>query len=138
MHKYSNADRIRILVADDYRAARSALAIFLGVHEEMELVGEASTGDEAVTLAGELKPDVILMDLEMPGMNGLLATCAIKRLYPHVKIIVFTGTSTDNNLQILETGANQVMRKSVPGEELVAAIHRVASRPQPRMLTGQD
>lgn len=132
MRKYPSTDRIRILIADDYRAARSALAIFLGVYEEMDLVGEAATGDEAITLAGELQPDVILMDLEMPGMDGLLATNAIKQRYPDVKIIVLTGASTGSDLHLIEAAANQVMRKSVPGDELVAAIHRIAAIPVPK------
>lgn len=120
MHEWTRP--VRVLVADDYEAARRALAIFLGVHDELELVGEARTGAEAVRLAGAVEPDIILLNLDMPDMNGLLATSTIKHLYPEVKVIVFCSPYADLDDPILAAGASRVMRKSVRGDELLAAI----------------
>ena len=79
--------RIRVIVVDDHSVIRGGLRLFLLAFDDMELVGEASGGEEAVRLCDQLHPDVVLMDLVMPGMNGVEATHAIRERYPQVQVI---------------------------------------------------
>ena len=85
---------IKILLADDHAVVRSGLSKYLLVNKDLELVGEANDGAEAVTLVGLHKPDVVLMDLLMPVMDGISATREIHQKYPQVKVIVLTSFST--------------------------------------------
>lgn len=82
---------IRVLVADDHQVIRLGLRTFLNLDVDLELVGEARDGGEAVEMAGRLKPDVVLMDLVMPGMDGIAATAAIRRDWPDIEVIALTG-----------------------------------------------
>lgn len=114
---------IRILLVDDHAVVRSGLSKFLMVNKDMELVGEASDGAEALQMVRENHPDVILMDLMMPGMDGITATREIRALYPEIKIIALTSFSEQNMVQgALQAGAIGYLQKNVTAAELANAI----------------
>jgi NarL family two-component system response regulator LiaR len=114
---------IRILLVDDHAVVRSGLSKFLLVNKDMELAAEASDGAEAVKLAGLRKPDVILMDLLMPGMDGITATREIHQKYPQIKVIALTSFSEQNMVQgALQAGAIGFLQKNVTAAELGNAI----------------
>jgi NarL family two-component system response regulator LiaR len=117
-------DPIRILLVDDHAVVRSGLSRFLMVNKDMELVGEASDGAEAIQMAAKLHPDIILMDLKMPGMDGITATREILNLAPQTKIIALTSFSEQNMVQgALQAGAIGYLQKNVTAAELANAIH---------------
>ena len=97
---------IRILIADDHLVVREGLQLILGMEEDLEVVGEAENGETAVRLAGELQPDVVLMDLRMPGMGGLQAIEQILAQWPDMAIVILT-TYNEDDLMIrgLQAGA---------------------------------
>jgi NarL family two-component system response regulator LiaR len=114
---------IRILLVDDHAVVRSGLSKFLLVNKDMELVAEASDGAEAIQLAGLRKPDVILMDLMMPGIDGISATREIHQKYPQIKVIALTSFSEQNMVQgALQAGAVGYLQKNVTAAELANAI----------------
>jgi two-component system, NarL family, response regulator LiaR len=114
---------IRILLVDDHAVVRSGLSKFLMVNKDLELVAEASDGTEAIQMTGLHKPDVILMDLMMPGMDGITATREIHQKYPQVKIIALTSFSEQNMVQgALQAGAIGFLQKNVTALELGNAI----------------
>jgi two-component system, NarL family, response regulator LiaR len=114
---------IRILLVDDHAVVRSGLSKFLLVNPDLELVGEASDGAEAFQLAGLHQPDVILMDLMMPGVDGITATRQIHQKYPHIKIIALTSFSEQNMVEgALQAGAAGYLQKNVTAVELGNAI----------------
>ncbi len=116
-------DRIRVLIVDDHAVVRSGLSAFLSVNPDLELVGEAENGQQAVARAGLLQPDVILMDLMMPVMDGVAATQAIKRQHPHIQIVALTSFQEDELVQnALKAGAVGYLMKNVTARELAAAI----------------
>ncbi|AJY77987.1 LuxR family transcriptional regulator [Paenibacillus beijingensis] len=105
---------------------RKGLQVFLNTQSDMELVGEASNGLETLDKAAALQPDVILMDLNMPGLNGIEATKQIKAAFPNVKVIVLTSFSDqDHVLPAIRAGAKGYLLKDVEPEELARAIRRV-------------
>lgn len=115
--------RTRVLIADDHAMVREGLRVFLSLHDHIEVVGEAATGAEAVALTGRERPDVVLMDLLMPEMDGIEATREIKRLYPEVKVLVLT--SLLQNAKVVEAvraGALGFLMKDVKPNDLAAAI----------------
>jgi len=117
-------DTIRILLVDDHAVVRSGLGAFLSVHPDLELVGEAENGEQAVVRAGLLHPDVILMDLMMPVMDGVTAIAAIKKQNPSIQIIALTSFQEDELVQnALKAGAVGYLMKNVSARELAAAIH---------------
>jgi NarL family two-component system response regulator LiaR len=119
----SGAARIRVLIVDDHEMVRSGLARFLLVADDLELVGEASTGAEAVRLSDVLRPDVVLMDMVMPDMDGVAATRAIRERNPDVRVIALTSFPEEDLVQkALEAGALSYLMKNVEAEELSAAI----------------
>jgi len=127
---------IRILLVDDHAVVRSGLTKFLTVNKDLELVAEASDGAEAVQLAGIHKPDVILMDLMMPGMDGITATREIHQKYPQIKVIALTSFSEQNMVQgALQAGAIGYLQKNVTASELGNAIR---SAHQGRMTLSQE
>lgn len=116
-------NKIRIMIVDDHAVVRSGLAAFLSVHSELELVGEAENGEQAVLRAGLLQPDVILMDLMMPGMDGVAATAVIKKQHPAIQIIALTSFQEDELVQnALRFGAVGYLMKNISARELAAAI----------------
>jgi NarL family two-component system response regulator LiaR len=114
---------IRILLVDDHAVVRSGLSKFLMVNKDLELVAEASDGAEAIQMTVLHKPDVILMDLMMPGMDGITATREIHQKYPKVKVIALTSFSEQNMVQgALQAGAIGFLQKNVTATELGTAI----------------
>ena len=114
---------IKILLVDDHAVVRSGLSKFLMVNKDLKLVGEASDGAEAVQMVSLHKPDVVLMDLSMPGMDGISATREIRQKYPQVKVIALTSFSEQNMVQgALHAGAIGYLQKNVTAKELGMAI----------------
>lgn len=114
---------IKILLVDDHAVVRSGLSKFLMVNKDFKLVAEAADGAEAVSMTSLHKPDVILMDLSMPGMDGITATRKIKQKYPNVKVLALTSFSDQNMVQgALQAGATGYLQKNVTAAELASAI----------------
>lgn len=114
---------IKILLVDDHAVVRSGLSKFLMVNKDLKLVGEASDGNEALQMASLRKPDVVLMDLMMPGMDGVTATREILKKYPHIKIIALTSFAEQHMVQgALQAGAIGYLQKNVTAKELGLAI----------------
>jgi NarL family two-component system response regulator LiaR len=117
-----------MLLVDDHAVVRSGLSAFLSVNPDIELVGEAENGEQAVQCATVLQPDVILMDLMMPGMDGLAATAAIKRRHPDIRIIALTSFQEDELVQnALKAGTVGYLMKNVSARELAATIRAAAN-----------
>jgi NarL family two-component system response regulator LiaR len=115
--------RIRVMIVDDHAVVRSGLSAFLTAFGDLEMVGEASGGKEAVRLCDHLKPDVVLMDLVMPDMDGATATQIIRQRSPQIRVIVLTSFREDDLVQgALRAGAIGYLLKNVSAEELAAAI----------------
>jgi len=115
--------KLRILIADDHELVRRGLCALLQAHEGWEICGEATDGREAVEKAKQLKPDVVILDVGMPNLNGLAATRQLSRQDPHCKIIVLTITDTDQIVQeALDAGARGFVLKSDAARDLVSAV----------------
>ncbi len=124
----STREIVRILVADDHPLMRQALISFLQKQPDFTVVGEAGDGEQAVKLASRLTPDVIIMDISMPVMNGLEATRLIKEKYPQIAVLVLTvHTDTEHVLGILEAGAAGYLTKRVFGDEIITAVRSVVA-----------
>ena len=114
---------IKILLVDDHAVVRSGLSKFLMVNKDLKLIGEASDGAEAVQMVSLHKPDVVLMDLMMPGMDGITATREIHTRYPNVKVLALTSIAEQNMVQgALQAGAIGYLQKNVTAKELGLAI----------------
>ena len=122
---------IRVLLVDDHAVVRSGLSAFLLAFDDLEMVGEASGGEEAVRLCEQMRPDVVLMDLVMPGMDGAAATRAIREHCPHIQVIALTSFKEKELVQsALEAGAIGYLLKNVSADELADAIRAAyAGRP---------
>jgi NarL family two-component system response regulator LiaR len=119
---------IRILIADDHSVVRQGLQMFLGLDEELEVVGEAANGEEALRLARELKPDVVLMDLLMPVMDGVTATAAIRRELPDTEVVALTSVLEDQTIsEAIRAGAIGYLLKDTQADELSRAIKAAAA-----------
>ena len=120
--------RINVLLADDHTIVREGIRSLLEAREEIKVVGEASTGREAVEKAGEIRPDIVIMDISMPILNGLEATRQIRRLYPECKVLVLTMHENRESVrQILKAGAiGYVIKKSAAGQlfNAIDAVNR--------------
>lgn len=117
---------IRVLVVDDHVIVRNGLAQLLATTDEFELVGTAGDGREAVDLVGSLRPDVVLMDLSMPEMDGVEATHAITRRFPDTKIVILSSFSEHQRvLSALDAGAEGYVLKHADPEQILAAIDAV-------------
>jgi NarL family two-component system response regulator LiaR len=124
----NDAQIIRVMLVDDHNVVRSGLATFLKAYDDLELVGEAKNGLEAVHLCHEKQPDVILMDLMMPEMDGIEATRAIMAEHPHIKVIAMTSFEEEQLVQgVLAAGAISYLIKNVTSDELAKAIRDAAS-----------
>jgi NarL family two-component system response regulator LiaR len=119
------------MLVDDHDMVRKGLAVFLKVQTDLELVGEARDGEEAVRVCEQSQPDVILMDLVMPGMDGAAATRVIKKKWPGVQVIALTSFQEKNRVQgVLQAGAIGYLLKNVSANELAEAIRAAhAGRP---------
>lgn len=121
-------DSIRILIADDQTITRSGLQTMLAEHQDMQVIGEARDGAEVVELAASLQPDVILMDVRMPGINGIEATRRIHRTSPHIRILVLTVFDDDTLVfPVIRAGASGYLLKNTEQDELLRAIRTVAN-----------
>ncbi len=115
---------IRILIADDHGIVRQGLRMYLQFNSDLEVVGEASNGKEALDLAVKLQPDIILMDILMPVMDGLEATTAIRRELPDTEVIALTSVLDDAIIhQVIRAGAIGYLLKDTGSDELCRAIH---------------
>ncbi len=118
---------IRILLTDDHVMIRQAIGRALADVPEFEVVGEAGTGEECLELVARLAPDVVLMDIGMPGMGGLVATERVRREYPQVGVLILTiHNREDYFFKSLQAGASGYILKDAEMDELIAAVHEVA------------
>jgi len=120
--------KTRILIADDHAMLREGMRNLIKQEKDFELVGEAADGEEAVRLAAELKPDIIIMDIVMPRLNGVEATKQIKQVSPSSALLILTAYSDIRYIVgLLEAGACSYLLKNSPGKEIVRAIRAVRS-----------
>jgi DNA-binding NarL/FixJ family response regulator len=121
-------DSIRVLIADDHPLFRDGMRGLLGSLPDMEVVGEASSGEQAIELARELQPDVILMDIQMPGINGIEATREILHTSPRIGVLVVTMFEDEDSVfAAMRAGARGYLLKDSSGQEVMHAIRAVAS-----------
>ena len=119
------AGPIRVMLVDDHRVVRMGLKAYLSTLPDIQVVGEAGTGEEAVQLASELAPDVVLMDLLMPGMDGVEATRRIKKASPRTQVIVLTSYHEDEHIfPAIRAGALSYVLKDIDPDDLAEAIRR--------------
>lgn len=119
---------IQVLIADDHAVVRSGLRLLLDAHEDIEVVGEAGSGEEAIKTARSTEPDVVLMDVVMPGMNGLEATKALHRVLPDIKVLVLSMQDDPQYVhEAFSAGASGYVLKEAADKEVVAAIRDVAN-----------
>jgi DNA-binding NarL/FixJ family response regulator len=117
---------IRVLIADDQRVVREGLTMVLGLLPDVEVVGVASDGHEAVTLAAELRPDIVLMDLRMPRCDGVEATLLLRDQQPEIKVVVLTTYADDRSvIEALRAGARGYLTKDAGGTEIRQALQQV-------------
>jgi DNA-binding NarL/FixJ family response regulator len=118
---------LRILIVDDHPVVRTGLAGMLGAEDDLEVVGEAGDGEEAVAVARHIRPDVVLMDLRMPRVDGAQATARIIAADPNIKVLVLTTYDTDSDIiRAVEAGATGYLLKDTPRTELAAAVRAAA------------
>lgn len=126
----STNKRIRVLLVDDHDMVRKGLGVFLRVKPDLELVGEAADGAEALAQCATLQPDIVLMDLVMPVMDGVAATRQIRQRWPHIQIIALTSFHEPAQIrEVMQAGAVSYLLKNVATDELATAI-RAAYRGQ--------
>lgn len=123
--------RTRVLIADDRTASRKGLRAILGLQPELEIIGEAIDGQQAVSMVEELLPDVVLMDVSMPVLDGLEATRRIKGRWPEVRVVILTMYGMCQ-ADAQAAGANAFLDKGCPTEELLDAVVGDYSKPTPR------
>jgi len=121
-------EKLRILIAEDHQTVREGVKLLINTQPDMEVVGEAGDGELAIQEAARLKPDLVLMDISMPNVNGLKATKRLRRLNPDIKILTLTRHTDDGYLQqLIGAGANGYVLKQSAPTELITAIRTVAS-----------
>lgn len=119
---------IRVLVADDHPVVRAGIAGLFAAESDIDVVGQAADGHEAVRLAVDLRPDLVLMDLRMPGLDGVEATAAIIAAEPAIRVLVLTTYETDEHIVgAIEAGASGYLVKAAPHDELLAGVRSVAA-----------
>lgn len=115
---------IRILIVDDHEVVRRGLAMVLRLEPDVEIVGEAANGPQAIEQAKQLRPDLTLLDLKMPGMNGTQAARGIKQVSPHTRVLILTGVDLDQEIMAaMESNIDGYILKDAPSDELLRAIH---------------
>ncbi len=121
------SERIRILVADDHPVVRDGLVAMLGTQKDFSVVGEASTGKQVIEQAKMFKPDVVMLDLEMPEMDGVQAIQELRRASPDTRVLVFTAFDTDERiLGAVQAGAKGYMLKGAPRAEVFNAVRVIS------------
>ena len=119
-------DKIRAIVVDDHTILRDGIRTLIDLYDDIEIVGEASEGKEAIALTQKLRPDVVIMDLALPGMDGMEATRCIKKQFPQVKVLVLTQyDDREYVLSAVKAGASGYVPKKALGADLVAAVRSV-------------
>lgn len=119
-------DKIKILIADDHAVVREGTRQILEQESDLEVIAEAVDGEEAIKLAGSFRPDIAIIDIAMPGIDGIEATREIKKLYPDISVLILTAYDDDQFVfGLLEAGAAGYLLKSVRGQELVDAVRQV-------------
>jgi len=122
------SDKIRVMVVDDHTMVRRGLATMLKVRPDLELVGEATNGQEALRLCAQLRPDVILMDLLMPEMGGVEATRLIRDRWPEIQVVALTSfQEKDLVREALQAGAISYLLKNISSEDLAAALREACA-----------
>ena len=122
--------RIKVLVVDDHTIVRDGICALLGLSDDIEIVGEASNGREALEVISSLKPDVVLMDVAMPVMGGLEATRRIRKQFPDVKVMILTQyDDKEYVIPIIEAGASGFISKSAVSSELASGIRSLSMPP---------
>ena len=120
--------KIRILIADDHKLMRMGLVSLFNVQKDMTVIGEAEDGEQAIRMASELRPDIVIMDLMMPKVNGADATAAILAENPKIGVVVLSSFSNSFDMaRAISNGARGAQAKESPTEDLIAAIRTVAS-----------
>ncbi len=120
--------KLRILLADDHQMVREGLRLLIDAHPNMRVAGQAASGKEVVAMARELEPDVVVMDLSMPELNGLRATQLLKAQNPAAKVVVLTAHEDESYLnELCKAGASGYVLKRSAGDELIQAISTVAN-----------
>jgi DNA-binding NarL/FixJ family response regulator len=123
----SAPDAVRVLIADDQALFRRGLRVVLGPETNIDVVAEAQDGEDAVAKAAELVPDVVLMDVRLPRVDGIAAARRIRAAAPHTRIVMLTVSDEGDDLyEAIKAGANGYLLKEIPAEELASAIHAVA------------
>ncbi len=134
----ANGEKIKVLIVDDHQVVRQGLRTFLDLNEDIQVVGEAADGLKAVELAAQLRPDVILMDLVMPGLDGITATARIKSLDTGMRVIALTSFAEDDKVfPAIQAGASSYLLKDVSPDALVEsirAVHRGEARLHPDIM----
>ena len=124
----TDMDSIKILIADDHAIVRMGLTTLLAAQNDFSVVGEASNGEQAVSRALELRPDVVIMDLVMPKKDGVAATAELKEMLPTSRCLILTSFGTAEQLQAaLNSGAAGILLKSASNSRLIAAIRTIAT-----------
>ncbi len=119
----SERDAIRVIIVDDHDMVRSGLELLIRGFDDLEMIAQASSAEEAIQLCDEVQPDVVLMDMLMPGMDGPAATRAIRQKHPHIKVIALTSFKDSNLVQAaLQAGAIGYLLKNVSVDDLADAI----------------
>ena len=118
---------IRVLIADDHGVMRAGLRAMLEIDPSIEVLGEAATGDEAIQLAGELNPDIVILDIGMPGIDGIETTRRIKSMFPNVQVLILSVYEDQSLLQgAIRAGASGYVIKRAAGDELMDALQAVS------------
>jgi len=131
----NNGSKIKVLLVDDHQVVREGLRRIVQLDDGIEVIGEAKSGEEAVIKAMSLIPDVIIMDLKMPGMDGITATREIKQRLPDVNILVLTLYAEDFIKQAIEAGASGYLLKDSDTDQITSAIHQVNNGLSPIALS---
>lgn len=122
----NDAAQVRLLIVDDHHVVREGLSTYIEIEPRIELAGEAASGEEALSLLDQVAPDVVLMDLLMPGMGGIAATSEVLARRPDCRVIVLTSFADPTQIQAaIRAGASGYLLKDVQAEEMVQAIIRV-------------
>ncbi len=128
-HEKRSPTKVRVLLVDDHTIVRQGLRAMLNGYTDIELIGEAGHGEEAVRLVDQLRPEVVVMDINMPKMGGIEATAAIKRRHPEITILgLSVNTGSDNKEAMLKAGASRLLNKESAVEQLYDAIHEAVSK----------
>ena len=127
------SDPVKVMIVDDHAIVREGLTMLLGEEADIEVVGEARNGVDALSHVGRLNPDVVLMDLVMPEMDGIAATTEIRKKYPHCQVLVLTSFAEDQRVpDAIQAGAVGYLLKDILKADLLRAIH-AAARGEPTL-----